>query len=110
MEIDEAWIGGLDRDHLGGRHANSKSIIAVAAEERGRGLRRIRMRQIYATDGTSLLGFIEDVVALGSVVHTDSWMGYAGLGKRGPSMPGSGCGASGRPTSCCPGCTWWSPC
>lgn len=83
VEVDEAWIGGLDPDHLGGRRADSKSIIAVAAEERGRGLGRIRMRRIYAADGTNLLGFIEDVVTPESVVHTDGWMGYSGLLKRG---------------------------
>src|SRR5262245_60453769 len=35
VEVDEAWIGGLDPDQLGGRHTNSKSIIAIGAEERG---------------------------------------------------------------------------
>src|SRR5262245_47415405 len=83
VEVDEAWIGGLDPDHLGGRHTNSKSIIAVAAEERGLGLGRIRMQRIYAADGINLLSFIDDVVAPGSAVHTDGWRGYAGLGKRG---------------------------
>jgi transposase-like protein len=83
VEVDEAWIGGQDPDSLGGRHANSKAIVAVAAEERGRGLGRIRMRRIYATDGTNLLTFIDDVVVPGSVVHTDAWQGYAGLTGRG---------------------------
>ena len=78
VEVDEAWIGGLDPDHIGGRHANSKSIVAVAAEERGRGgrgLARVRMRRIYAADGSNLQSFIRDVVTPGSVVHTDGWMG-----------------------------------
>jgi len=83
VEVDEAWIGGIDPDSLGGRHGNSKAIIAVAAEERGRGIGRIRMRRIHATDGANLLTFIEDVVSPGSVVHTDAWMGYAGLAARG---------------------------
>ena len=83
VEVDEAWIGGLDPDHIGGRHANSKSIVAVAAEERGRGLARVRMRRIYAADGSNLQSFIRDVVTPGSVVHTDGWMGYVGLDKLG---------------------------
>lgn len=41
------------------------------------------MRRIYAADGSNLLSFIEDVVVPESVVHTDGWMGYAGLSKRG---------------------------
>lgn len=83
VEVDEAWIGGLDPDHIGGRHANSKSIVAVAAEERGRGLARVRMRRIYAADGSNPQSFIRDVVTPGSVVHTDGWMGYVGLDKLG---------------------------
>jgi len=55
VEVDEAWIGGLDPDSLGGRHTNSKSMIAIAVEERGRGLGRVRMRRIYAGDGVNLL-------------------------------------------------------
>ena len=71
VEVDEAWVGGQDPDSLGGRHTNSKAIVAVAAEERGRGLGRIRLKRIYATDGANLLTFIEEVVTPGSVVHTD---------------------------------------
>lgn len=84
VEVDEAWIGGLDPDHIGGRHANSKSIVAVAAEERGRGgrgLARVRMRRIYAADGSNPQNFIRDVVTPGSVVHTDGWMGLRGPGQ-----------------------------
>ncbi len=83
VEVDEAWVGGQDPDSLGGRHTNSKAIVAVAAEERGRGLGRIRLKRIDATDGANLLTFIEEVVTPGSVVHTDAWPGYAGLAKRG---------------------------
>jgi len=39
------------------------------------------MRRIYATDGGNLLGFFRDLVAPGSVVHSDGWMGYVGLDK-----------------------------
>ena len=83
VEVDEAWVGGQDPDSLGGRHTNSKAIVAVAAEERGRGLGRIRLKRIYATDGANLLTFIEEVVTPGSVLHTDAWPGYAGLANRG---------------------------
>lgn len=83
VEVDEAWIGGVDPDGQGGRGSSSKSIIAVAAEMRGRGLGRVRMKRIYATDGDNLLGFVEEVVRPGSVVHTDAWPGYGGLADRG---------------------------
>src|SRR5262245_48586943 len=41
------------------------------------------MRRIYAADGGNLLSFIRDVVAPGSVVHTDGGRGYVGLEKLG---------------------------
>ena len=68
---------------MGGRQMNSKSMVAIAVEERGRGLGRVRMRRIYAADGANLVTFVSDVVAPGSVVHTDAWQGYAGLAARG---------------------------
>ena len=55
----------------GVRFAGVWAIVAVAAEERARGLGRIRLKRIYATDGANLLTFIEDVVVPGSVVHTE---------------------------------------
>jgi hypothetical protein len=79
VEVDEAWVGGLDADGLGGRHTNSKSAIAIAVEIEGQGLGRVRMRRIYATDGGSLVTFVKDMVEPGSSVHTDGWQGYAGL-------------------------------
>src|SRR5207302_3856421 len=53
------------------------------AEIRGRGLGRVRMKRIYATDGDNLERFVVEVVRPGSVVHTDAWPGYAGLASRG---------------------------
>jgi len=39
-------------------------------------LRRIRMRQIPDASAESLIPFVQDSVAPGSVVHTDGWLGY----------------------------------
>lgn len=83
VEVDEATIGGVE-EGLSGRQRNSKSLVAIAVEEEGRrGLGRIRMRRIDGADGVNLGTFVSDVVAAGSVVHTDAWQGYAGLTKRG---------------------------
>jgi transposase-like protein len=82
VEVDEAWIGGLE-EGLGGRQTNLKSLVAVAVEQRGRGLGRIRLRRIDAASGPTLGGFVSDVVAAGSLVRTDGWQGYAGLDARG---------------------------
>jgi transposase-like protein len=99
VEVDEAWLGGLDPDGLGGRHSNSKAIIALAAEMRGHGLGRVRIKRIYATDGDNLAKFVEEVVRPGSPVHTDAWQGYAGLASRGFQHRPSSIRASGRPAA-----------
>lgn len=82
VEVDEAVIGGVE-EGLAGRQRNSKSLVAIAVEERGRGIGRIRMKQIYAADGANLGTFVSKVVTTGSVVHTDAWQGYAVLAGRG---------------------------
>jgi ISXO2 transposase-like protein/transposase-like zinc ribbon protein len=82
VEVDEAWIGGVE-EGLGGRQMNSKSMVAIAVEARGRGLGRVRMRRIYAADGDNLGTFVSDVVEAGSVIQTDAWPGYASLVARG---------------------------
>jgi hypothetical protein len=50
-------------------------MIAVAAEEDGDGIGRIRMRRLPDGSAESLLPFIEDSGEPGSVVHTDGWLG-----------------------------------
>ena len=57
----------------------SGSIVAVAAEEDGKGIGRIRLRRIKDVSADSLLPFIRDAVVPGAVLHTDGWSGYTGL-------------------------------
>ena len=59
--------------------AACKSIVAVAAEEDGKGIGRIRLRRIKDVSADSLLPFIRDAVVPGAVLHTDGWSGYTGL-------------------------------
>ena len=58
-------------------------MIAVAAQEEGRGSGRIRMKRIRDASAESLLPFVEECIEPGSVVHTDGWRGYSGLEKKG---------------------------
>jgi transposase-like protein len=95
VEVDEAWIGGIEPG-LGGRQMNSKSLVAIAVEARGRGLGRVRMRRIYAADGSNLGSFVAEVVEPGSVVHTDAWSGYASLTSRGYNHRQTSVRAQGR--------------
>ena len=78
VEVDEAFVGG-EEEGVHGRQTETKAMIAVAAEEDGPGIGRIRMRCIVDASADSLVPFIEDCVEPGSVVHTDGWLGYMPL-------------------------------
>ena len=62
-----------------GRAVESKAIVAVAAEQRGRGIGRIRLRRVKDVSAESLLAFLQEAVEPGAKIHTDGWRGYAGL-------------------------------
>jgi transposase-like protein len=78
VEADETYLGGLE-EGVRGRQTESKALVVVAAEEDGKGIGRIRMRRIPDASARSLVGFVEESVEPGSVVHTDGWLGYEPL-------------------------------
>lgn len=82
IEVDECYIGGLEED-LRGRLNLQKALVVVAAQEDGPGIGRIRMRQIVDASAESLIPFVQDSVAPGSVIHTDGWLGYLPLERKG---------------------------
>ncbi len=82
VEVDETYVGGPEEGKRG-RKAETKAIVAVAAEKSGRGIGRIRLRCIEDVSGDSLLPFVQGAVAPGAVVHTDGWSGYSGLAAAG---------------------------
>ena len=59
----------------------------------------------------SLCGFVESTVAPGSLIVTDDWSGYAGLGKRGyEHFAVAECGVIQRlPSNTCRSSIWFSP-
>ena len=75
VEVDETFVGGVE-DGVSGRGAKKKALIAVAAEDVGQRLGRIRLRRVPDASANSLQGFIDAVVEPGSQVHTDDWLGY----------------------------------
>jgi transposase-like protein len=81
VEVDESLVGGIGRVH--GRSTAKKALIAVAAEEVGRGIGRIRMRRIPDGSSDSLLAFVQEAVAPGAEIHTDGWDGYVQLKRHG---------------------------
>ena len=78
VEVDEAFVGG-EEEGVHGRQTETKAMIAVAAEEDGHGIGRIRMRRILDASADSLIPFIENSIEPGSTVHTDGWLGYLPL-------------------------------
>jgi transposase-like protein len=76
------YLGGLE-EGLRGRLIEEKALIVVAAQEDGKGIGRIRMRQIPDASAASLEPFVQESVQSGSVVHTDGWPGYNGAKEKG---------------------------
>ena len=82
VEVDETYVGG-EEEGVRGRPTEDKAIVAVAAEEHGRGIGRIRLRRVPDASSQSLHPFIEESVRPGAVVHTDGWKGYNDIAKKG---------------------------
>jgi transposase-like protein len=82
VEVDEGYIGGPE-EGLPGRLNWEKTLVVIAAQEDGKGIGRIRMRQIPDASAESLIPFVRDSVAPGSIVHTDGWLGYLPLKSNG---------------------------
>ena len=66
-----------------GRQTKTKSIVAIAAEVRGRGTGRIRMSRVEDVAARSLIPFVQTTVAPGATVRTDGWSAYSGLANQG---------------------------
>jgi hypothetical protein len=70
VEVDETYWGGEEKGAVG-RLTEDKAIIAVAAEENGKGIGRIRLRCIPDVTRASLHSFIGEAIEPGSTVRTD---------------------------------------
>jgi len=83
VEVDETFVGAEEHGGKRGR-GTTKSIVVIAVEiKEPKGFGRVRMRHIPDSSGDSLLPFVCDAIAPGSVVRTDGWTGYNGLPKHG---------------------------
>ena len=76
VEVDEILIGGKRRK-FEGRSPHGKTLVLVAAEDKGKqGIGRIRMRTISDATAPSLRIAVTAMVEHGSTVRTDGWTGY----------------------------------
>ena len=82
VEVDEAFVGGIEPGG-GRRHVGNKALVAIAAEVRGSGVGRIRMKRVRDSSASSLQPFIKSAVAPGNTVITDGLLSYVGLDSSG---------------------------
>ncbi len=78
VEVDEAYWG-TEEEGVIGRLTEAKALIAVAAEEDGKGIGRVRLRRIPDLTKDRLHGFITQEIEPGSTVRTDGLKAYLGL-------------------------------
>jgi transposase-like protein len=78
VEVDETYLGGLEKG-VHGRETEKKALIIIAAEEDGEGIGRIRLARVADASAASLHFFVAQVVEPGSTIHTDDWTGYQRL-------------------------------
>ena len=96
VEVDETYVGGRETGVVG-RQTKTKSIVAIAAEVRGRGTGRIRMSRVEDVAARSLIPFVQTTVAPGATVRTDGWSAYSGLANQGYDHQPRFISASGDP-------------
>lgn len=78
VEVDETYWGSEEAGVIG-RLTETKALIAVAAEEDGAGIGRVRLRRIPDLTKSTLHGFIVQAIEPGSTVRTDGLNAYRGL-------------------------------
>lgn len=88
VEVDETYIAiterGKPKSRAGRKSHTTKTLVAVAVEiVDPKGFGRIRLRRIRADSERYLLPFVREVVALGSMVHTDGSPAYRSLPQQG---------------------------
>jgi transposase-like protein len=78
VEVDETFVGGVEEGG-GRRHVGKKALVAVAAQVDGKGIGRIRLSVVRDSSADSLVPFVKQSIAPGSVVITDGLPSYLGL-------------------------------
>ena len=82
IEVDETYYGGK-KPGKRGRGAAGKALIAIAVEDKGVGIGRIRLKQVPDASADSLSPFVQENIELGSTVRTDAWRGYTQMTRLG---------------------------
>ena len=78
VEVDEIRMGRIEAGR-GRRYLESNALVAIAAQIDGKGIGRIRLRQIPTASPNQLIAFVKHVSEPSSIIITDGWKAYAGL-------------------------------
>ena len=82
VEADEIYVGGKQAGARG-RSRDKKAVVAVAVEENGADMGRIRLQRVPNSAAASLEDFLLQAVEPGSTIRTDGWSSYSRLQKLG---------------------------
>ncbi len=77
VEVDKVYVGGKEQGAPG--RLGKKALVAVAAEEYGAGIGRIRLKRVLDASAASLEAFMIETVEPGSLIRTDGWPSYSKL-------------------------------
>ena len=110
VEVDETYVGGMERGKGRRELGVKKVLVAIAAEIKGRGMGRIRLGRIRDASEQSLGAFVKSAVEPGSVLVTDGLWSYGRLRPWAMTMNRSFWGPNGRRLSFCHGCIGWQRC
>lgn len=85
VEVDETWVGGEQAGLRGSRQLKGRraALVLVAAEKRGRGSGRVRMKVIPDFKGKTIIPFLNQNVSPGSTIYTDGLKSFEGLTEAG---------------------------
>jgi hypothetical protein len=91
VELDQSFLGGKSHGKAGGSSDKVPITIAVERTSKGR-LGRVRLEVADKTGGLDMVDFAAEVVAPGSLIHTDGapmFKRFTGLGYQHQATPGT---------------------
>ena len=78
VEVDETFLGG-EKPGKRGRGAEGKTLVLIAAEQKGENIGRIRLAHINDASSKTINAALSNMVEPGSIITTDNWSGYSRL-------------------------------
>ncbi|MDL2262854.1 IS1595 family transposase, partial [Bacteroidales bacterium OttesenSCG-928-I21] len=85
VEVDETVVGG-EEEGVRGRKNESKKLVVIAIEKRGKGVSRMYAKVIERSSSKELGGFMEEVISKEAEIKTDEWTAYKPLAKYFPNI------------------------